>query len=78
MNDFLIMLIIFVLLFVVAYFSFRYLNSDKHSTLNIIIYMLAGILVIRLSMFTGVLPSIIMALYSIPLILLKVGNNGGK
>ena len=78
MNDFLIMLIIFVLLFVVAYFSFRYLNSDKHSTLNIIIYMLAGILVIRLSMFTDVLPSTIMVLYSIPLILLKVGNNGGK
>ena len=78
MNDFLIMLIIFVLLFVVAYFSFRYLNSDKHSTLNIIIYMLAGILVIRLSMFTDVLPSTIMVLYSIPLILLKVGNNSGK
>ena len=78
MNDFLIMLIIFALLFVVAYFSFRYLNSDKHSTLNIIIYMLAGILVIRLSMFTDVLPSTIMVLYSIPLILLKVGNNGGK
>ena len=78
MNDFLIMLIIFVLLFVVAYFSFRYLNSDKHSTLNIVIYMLAGILVIRLSMSTGVLPSTIMVLYSIPLILLKVGNNGGK
>lgn len=78
MNDFLIMLIIFVLLFVVAYFSFRYLNSDKHSTLNIVIYMLVGVLAIRLSMSIDVLPTTIMALYSIPLILLKVGNNGGK
>ena len=78
MNEFLIMLIIFVLLFVVAYFSFRYLNSDKHSTLNIVIYMLAGILVIRLSMSTSVLPSTIMVLYSIPLALFKVRNNGGK
>ena len=78
MNDLLIMLIIFGLLFVVAYFSIRYVNSDKYNTLNIVIYMLAGILVIRLSMSTGVLPSTIMVLYSIPLILLKVGNNGGK
>lgn len=78
MNDFLIMLIIFVLLFVVAYFSFRYLNSDKHSTLNIVIYMLAGILVIRLSMSIDALPSTIMVLYSIPLALFKVRNNGGK
>lgn len=78
MNDFLIMLIIFVLLFVVAYFSFRYLNSDKHSTLNIVIYMLAGILLIRLSMSIDVLPSAIMVLYSIPLALFKVRNNGGK
>lgn len=78
MNDFLIMLIIFVLLFVVAYFSFRYLNSDKHSTLNIVIYMLAGILLIRLSMSIDALPSTIMVLYSIPLALFKVRNNGGK
>lgn len=78
MNDFLIMLIIFVLLFVVAYFSFRYLNSDKHSTLNIVVYMLAGILVIRLSMSIDTLPSTIMVLYSIPLTLFKVRNNGGK
>ena len=78
MNDFLIMLIIFVLLFVVAYFSFRYLNSDKHSTLNIVIYMFAGILLIRLSMSIDVLPSTIMVLYSIPLALFKVRNNGGK
>ena len=78
MNDLLIMLIIFGLLFVVAYFSIRYVNSDKYNTLNIVIYMLAGILVIRLSMSTSVLPSTIMVLYSIPLILLKVGNNGGK
>ena len=78
MNDFLIMLIIFVLLFVVAYFSFRYLNSDKHSTLNIVIYMLAGILVIRLSMSIDALPSTIMVLYSIPLALFKVRNNGGN
>ena len=78
MNDLLIMLIIFGLLFVVAYFSIRYVNSDKYNTLNIVIYMLAGILVIRLSMSIDVLPSTIMVLYSIPLILLKVGNNGGK
>ena len=74
MNDLLIMLIIFGLLFVVAYFSIRYVNSDKYNTLNIVIYMLAGILVIRLSMSTGVLPSTIMVLYSIPLILLKTGD----
>ena len=78
MNDFLIMILIFVLLFVVAYFSFRYLNSDKHSTLNIVIYMLAGILLIRLSMSIDALPSTIMVLYSIPLALFKVRNNGGK
>ena len=78
MNDFLIMLIIFVLLFVVAYFSFRYLNSDKHSTLNIVIYMLAGILLIRLSLSIDMLPGAIMVLYSIPLALFKVRNNGGK
>ena len=78
MNDFLIMLIILALMLVVAYFSIRYVNSDKYNTLNIVIYILVGVLAIRLSMSIDVLPTTIMALYSIPLILLKVGNNGGK
>ena len=78
MNDLLIMLIIFGLLFVVAYFSIRYVDSDKYNTLNIVIYILVGVLAIRLSMSIDVLPTTIMALYSIPLVLLKVGNNGGK
>lgn len=78
MNDFLIMLIIFALLFIVAYFSLRYLNSYKHNTLNTIIYMIAGILVIRLSMFIDSLPYTIMVLYSIILILFKVINSGDK
>ena len=77
-NDFLIMLIILALMLVVAYFSIRYVNSDKYNTLNIVIYILVGVLAIRLSMSIDVLPTTIMALYSIPLILLKVGNNGGK
>ena len=78
MNDFLIMILIFALLLVVAYFSMRYVHSDKYNTLNIVIYMLAGILLIRLSMSIDVLPSTIMVLYSIPLALFKVRNNGGK
>ena len=78
MNDFLIMLIILALMLVVAYFSIRYVDSDKYNTLNIVIYILVGVLAIRLSMSIDVLPTTIMALYSIPLVLLKVGNNGGK
>ena len=78
MNDFLIMLIILALMLVVAYFSIRYVDSDKYNTLNIVIYILVGVLAIRLSMSIDVLPTTIMALYSIPLVLLKVGNNGGR
>ena len=78
MNDFLIMLIILASMLVVAYFSIRYVDSDKYNTLNIVIYILVGVLAIRLSMSIDVLPTTIMALYSIPLVLLKVGNNGGK
>ena len=74
MNDFLIMLIILALMLVVAYFSIRYVNSDKYNTLNIVIYILVGVLAIRLSMSIDVLPTTIMALYSIPLILLKTGD----
>ncbi|MGO1759635.1 MAG: hypothetical protein ACTHY0_07985, partial [Mammaliicoccus vitulinus] len=73
-----IMLIIFALLFMVAYSSVMYVNSDKYNTLNIIVYMLAGLLAVRLSLFIDALPGIIMILYSIPLVLLKVRNNGDK
>lgn len=76
MNDFLIMLIIFALLFIIAYFSLRYLNSYKHNTLNTIIYMIAGILVIRLSMSIDSLPYTIMVLYSITLTLFKARYTG--
>lgn len=76
MNDLLIMLIIFGLLFVVAYFSIRYVNSDKYNTLNIVMYMLVGVLVIRLSLSIDMLPGAIMMLYSITLVLLKRRNTG--
>lgn len=81
MNDFLIMFIIFVLLLVVACFSFMYVNSGKHSRysiLCIIVYLFAGIPAIRLSMSIDELPTTIMILYSIPLALFKVRNSGGK
>lgn len=79
MNDFLIMLIIFVLLLVVAYFSFMYVNSDKnsrYSILCIIVYLFVGIPAIRLSMTIDELPTTIMVLYSIVLALFKTRDTG--
>lgn len=78
MNDFLIMLIIFALLFIVAFFSIIHVNSNKYNTLSIVVYMLVGILAIRLSMSIDALPYTIMVLYSITLTLFKVRNNGDK
>lgn len=78
MNDFLIILIIFALLFIVAFFSIIHVNSNKHNTLSIVVYMLVGILAIRLSMSIDALPYTIMVLYSITLTLFKVRNNGDK
>lgn len=78
MNDFLIMLIIFALLFIVAFFSMIHVNSNKHNTLSIVVYMLVGILAIRLSMSIDVLPYTMMILYSIPLTFLKIRNDGDK
>ena len=78
MNEFLIILIIFALLFIVAFFSIIHVNSYKHNTLSVIVYMLVGILAIRLSMSIDALPYTIMVLYSITLTLFKVRNNGDK
>ena len=79
MNEFLIMFIIFILLLVVAYFSFMYVNSDKnsrYSILCIIVYLFVGIPAIRLSMTIDELPTTIMVLYSIVLALFKTRDTG--
>ena len=79
MSDYLIMFIIFILLLVVAYFSFMYVNSDKnsrYSILCIILYLFVGIPAIRLSMTIDELPTTIMVLYSIVLALFKTRNTG--
>ena len=79
MNDYLIMFIIFILLLVVAYFSFMYVNSDKnsrYSILCIIVYLFVGIPAIRLSMTIDELPTTIMVLYSILLALFKTRDTG--
>ena len=79
MNDYLIMFIIFILLLVVAYFSFMYVNSDKnsrYSILCIIVYLFVGIPAIRLSMTIDELPTTIMVLYSIVLALFKTRDTG--
>lgn len=79
MSDYLIMFIIFILLLVVAYFSFMYVNSDKnsrYSILCIIVYLFVGIPAIRLSMTIDELPTTIMVLYSIVLALFKTRDTG--
>ena len=79
MSDYLIMFIIFILLLVVAYFSFMYVNSDKnsrYSILCIIVYLFVGIPAIRLSMTIDELPTTIMMLYSIVLALFKTRDTG--
>ena len=79
MNDYLIMFIIFILLLVVTYFSFMYVNSDKnsrYSILCIIVYLFVGIPAIRLSMTIDELPTTIMVLYSIVLALFKTRDTG--
>ena len=79
MSDYLIMFIIFILLLVVAYFSFMYVNSDKnsrYSILCIIVYLFVGIPAIRLSMTIDELPTTIMVLYSILLALFKTRDTG--
>ena len=73
------MFIIFILLLVVAYFSFMYVNSDKnsrYSILCIIVYLFVGIPAIRLSMTIDELPTTIMVLYSIVLALFKTRDTG--
>ena len=72
MNDSLIMLIIFALLLVVAYFSIKDIKSDRYNILNNAVYIIVGILAIRLALYIDVLPFIIMALYSVTLTLIKV------
>ena len=74
MNDFLIMILIFALLLVVAYFSMRYVHSSKYNILNIIVCVFVGVSAIRLSQYIDILPATIMVLYFIPLILLKTRN----
>ena len=74
MNDFLIMILIFTLLLVVAYFSMRYVHSSKYNILNIIIIIFVGSSTVKLSQYIDMLPETIMILYIVPLILLKTGD----
>ena len=68
MNDLLIMLIIFGLLFAVAYFSMRYVHSSKYNILNIIVIIFVGSSTVKLSQYIDMLPETIMILYIVPLI----------
>lgn len=74
MNEFLIMILIFALLLVVAYFSIRYVHSSKYNILNIIIIIFVGSSTVKLSQYIDMLPETIMILYIVPLILLKTGD----
>lgn len=78
MNDFLTMLIIFTLLMVVTYFSHRYVNSKGNNTLNIIIYIFAGVSAVRLSEYIDILPTTIVLLFSITMVFIKYQNKESK
>ena len=78
MNDFLILLTILALLFLVGYLAYRYVFLIGDGTINNIAMILLGLLALRLAEKNDLLPSTIIILATIPLMLMKIKNEDDK
>ena len=78
MNDFLIMIIVFGLLFLVGYLAYRYVFLLGNGTMINIAMIIVGLLALRLAEKNDLLPSTIMILVSIPLLLMRIKNEVDK
>ena len=78
MNDFLILLTILALLFLVGYLAYRYVFLIGDGTINNIAMILLGLLALRLAENNDLLPSTIIILATIPLMLMKIKNEDDK
>ena len=78
MNDFLMLIIVFGLLFLVGYLAYRYVFLLGNGTMINIAMILVGLLALRLAEKNDLLPSTIMILVSIPLLLMRIKNEVDK
>ena len=78
MNDFLMLIIVFGLLFLVGYLAYRYVFLIGDGTINNIAMILLGLLALRLAEKNDLLPSTIIILVTIPLMLMKIKNEDDK
>ena len=78
MNDFLMLIIVFGLLFLVGYLAYRYVFLLGNGTMINIAMIIVGLLALRLAEKNDLLPSTIMILVSIPLLLMRIKNEVDK
>lgn len=77
-NDFLMLIIVFGLLFLVGYLAYRYVFLLGNGTMINIAMIIVGLLALRLAEKNDLLPSTIMILVSIPLLLMRIKNEVDK
>lgn len=78
MNDFLMLIIVFGLLFLVGHLAYRYVFLLGNGTMTNVAMIIVGLLALRLAEKNDLLPSTIMILVSIPLLLMRIKNEVDK
>ena len=78
MNDFLMLIIVFGLLFLVGYLAYRYVFLLENGTMTNVAMIIVGLLALRLAEKNDLLPSTIIILVTIPLMLMKIKNEDDK
>ena len=78
MNDFLMLIIVFGLLFLVGYLAYRYVFLLGNGTMTNVAMIIVGLLALRLAEKNDLLPSTIIILATIPLMLMKIKNEDDK
>lgn len=78
MNDFLMLVIVFGLLFLVGYLAYRYVFLLGNGTMTNVAMIIVGLLALRLAEKNDLLPPAIMILVSIPLLLMRIKNEVDK
>ena len=78
MNDFLMLIIVFGLLFLVGYLAYRYVFLLGDGTMTNVAMIIVGLLALRLAEKSDLLPPAIMILVSIPLLLMRIKNEVDK
>ena len=77
-NDFLMLIIVFGLLFLVGYLAYRYVFLLGNETMTNVAMIIVGLLALRLAEKNDLLPSTIIILVTIPLMLMKIKNEDDK